>query len=348
MSDETALLRVLFAASLGRVPGSDAAPSGDLWPEFLELLAQVTQAGSAELRLQAAGGAGGATGPRAPRWTAGADWPGPGEATLERMRTGRVYSQVDLPLPPAAPPPPRPLRALRLRLAEGGLALLVLQRAGEDFRAVDGLQLSTLAPHLGPALSGWRQLTRERAHAALDRQISADLGAGWILFTAAGQVSAMADGLAEQLRTQTGIALRADGRIALAATDTAQALRLALAAAAKGGVQRLTLSAAPRLDLALTRETLAGTPHLVGRLRRELSARALPPERLAEGFGLNRSEARLTACLCDGLSLAQAAEDLGWTLETARSTSKQIYARMGVRGQTGVVRQVLESGVWLE
>ncbi|NDW59809.1 hypothetical protein G0P98_25300, partial [Yangia sp. PrR004] len=119
------------------------------------------------------------------------------------------------------------------------------------------------------------------------------------------------------------------------------------AAAAQGGVQRLALSAAPRLDLALTREMLAGSPQLVGRLRRGLSARGLPPERLAAAFGLSRSEARLTACLCDGLSLTEAAEVLGWTPETARSTSKQIYARMGVSGQTGVVRRVLESAVWL-
>ncbi|NDW01303.1 hypothetical protein [Salipiger sp. PrR002] len=345
MSDETALLRAMFAASLGSAPGegdaSEGDLSGDLWPDFLGLLAQITQAGSAELRLQGVPGAGAAR-----CWRVGADVPGPGEDTLERMRTGRVYSQVDLPLPPGAPAQAAPLRALRLRLDEGGLALLSLQRTGEDFRATDGLHLSALMPHLGPALSGWRQLVRERAHAALDRQIGAALGAGWIIFTAAGQVSAMAEGLAEQLRDAAGIGLRADGRLALP-DPVAQALRQALAAAAQGGVQRLALSAAPRLDLALTREMLAGSPQLVGRLRRGLSARGLPPERLAAAFGLSRSEARLTACLCDGLSLTEAAEVLGWTPETARSTSKQIYARMGVSGQTGVVRRVLESAVWL-
>ncbi|MBE3640524.1 helix-turn-helix transcriptional regulator, partial [Mangrovicoccus algicola] len=86
---------------------------------------------------------------------------------------------------------------------------------------------------------------------------------------------------------------------------------------------------------------------ILGRLRHELSARALPVSRVAAAFGLSRSEARLAAALADGLSLAEAAEELGWTLGTARSASKQLFARMGTASQAGVVRRLLESGVWL-
>jgi hypothetical protein len=51
--------------------------------------------------------------------------------------------------------------------------------------------------------------------------------------------------------------------------------------------------------------------------------------------------------LGDGFSLAQAAAELGWTVETARSCSKQVIARMGVSGQTGVLRRMLASAVWI-
>jgi uncharacterized protein YcnI len=51
--------------------------------------------------------------------------------------------------------------------------------------------------------------------------------------------------------------------------------------------------------------------------------------------------------LGDGFSLAQAAAELGWTVETARSCSKQVFARMGVGGQTGVLRRMLASAVWI-
>ena len=83
------------------------------------------------------------------------------------------------------------------------------------------------------------------------------------------------------------------------------------------------------------------------RPRQAPRARDLPVGRIAAVFGLSRSEARLAALLCDGFSLAQAAAELGWTVETARSCSKQVFARMGVGGQTGVLRRMLASAVWI-
>lgn len=343
MSDESGILAALFAAALGvtggPAPQASAAAREGLWHDFLSRLAAATQAESALLRLD--GGGRPATG-----WQVGADWAGPGEAVVARMRSGRVYSQVDL--PGAAPLDP-PLRALRWRLGREAGVLLALRRRGEDFRAVDGLQLSNLIPYLGGVLGGWRQLEEERARARLDGQIAAALGGGWILFAPSGQVSAMAEGLEARLQALAGLGLRADGRLSLP-EEAAQALRLALAAVAQqpGTVRQVVLSAEPRVELRLGLQAVGGEMVLTGRLRHALSARALPPDRLARAFGLSRSEARLAACLCDGLSLAGAAQDLGWTLETARSTSKQIYARMEVSGQPGLLRRLLASGVWLD
>lgn len=240
------------------------------------------------------------------------------------------------------------LRALKLRIGQEGVALIMLQREEPDFRAMDAVQLSNLIPYLGPALSGWRQLARQRAEAALDRQLCRDLGAGWVAFAPSGRVLSMAPGMAQQLATTAGLSLRADDRLFVPDCEAAHALHQGLAVALAEGVpQFVALSPDSGVQMLIRAERLAGEPVLIGRLRQELSARDLPLEQLAARFGLNRSEARLSAHLCDGFSLREAALAFGWTQETTRSCSKQIYAKMGVSGQTGVLRRMLLDAVWL-
>ncbi|WP_172331462.1 helix-turn-helix transcriptional regulator [Mangrovicoccus sp. HB161399] len=348
MSQEAEIVAALFAAAMD-MPGPAAPEHGDAgedrpWQDFLALLAEATQADSALMRVSWPGRP-------AQSWQAGLPWDGPGEAVAERMRSGRVYSRTDLPGPAGASPAQAssPLRALRWRIGQDGQVLLALQRSGSDFRAIDGLQLSNLVPYLGLALNGWRQLRRARARAALDREICSALGAGWLLFSPSGQVTDMAEGAAGQLAAAAGIGIRADGRLSLA-EPAALALRQALAALARPGAprqQRIDLSHRPRVQLVLEAAEGPLAPALLGRLRHARAARALPPERLAGAFGISRSEARLAARICDGMSLQEAAADLGWTIGTARSASKQLFARMGAKSQAGVVRRVMESGVWL-
>ena len=70
------------------------------------------------------------------------------------------------------------------------------------------------------------------------------------------------------------------------------------------------------------------------------------PERavnLARLFDLPLREAQLAIGLSDGLSLAEAGEALGLTLETTRNYSKRLYAKLGVRGQAELVRLIYES-----
>ena len=68
---------------------------------------------------------------------------------------------------------------------------------------------------------------------------------------------------------------------------------------------------------------------------------------LAALFGLARREAELAVGLADGLSLSEAGEALGLTIETTRNYSKRLYAKLGVRGQAEVVRLVGESAAAL-
>lgn len=74
--------------------------------------------------------------------------------------------------------------------------------------------------------------------------------------------------------------------------------------------------------------------------------RALPAaDRLAIALGLTRSEAGLARALALGQSLQSASAALGLTRETGRSYAKQIYAKTGVSGQSGLMRHIWSSAL---
>ncbi|SNR71910.1 helix-turn-helix transcriptional regulator [Puniceibacterium sediminis] len=335
------MVKTLFAAASGYTDADSAGANHpvDLWPAFLKQLGAALGAQSVSLQVVSQGRL-------VQVWQIGATQTEPAIANLEKMRTGRVYSQLDL---PGAEDTEQPLRALRWAVGANGFAALVLRRRTRDFRAADAAQLSRLAPYLGPALSGWRALGRERSRAALDRRLGQDLGAFWLRLTPSGRVIDMAPEMRARLASLSGLRLQPNGWLEFSDPAAALAFRQALATAQVGPAASgmVELSRNPPLQLVICEDTLADERTLVAILRQGLLARSLPVEHVAEYFGLSRSEARLTMLLCDGFSLQDAAVELGWTIETARSCSKQIFARMGVSGQPGVVRKVLGSAVWL-
>ncbi|MBE3640038.1 hypothetical protein, partial [Mangrovicoccus algicola] len=254
MSQETQITAALYEAAMASGDAAAADADAPSWPGFLARLADAAQAESALLRVDLPGLPG-------RLWQAGAPWQGPPAEVAERMRAGRVYSATDLP-GGAADDAARPLRALRRVGGRGGQVILALARGGTDFRAVDGLLLSHLSPHLLPALEGWSALERARDRARQDRDLCRALGAGWVIFAPSGQILDMAPGLEDQLRGAAGIAIRADGRLALDPA-AAQALHQGLAATARpGGAQGrdpawVTLSQRPCLQMRLEPGTAA-------------------------------------------------------------------------------------------
>ncbi|TWI35937.1 helix-turn-helix transcriptional regulator [Paracoccus sulfuroxidans] len=258
----------------------------------------------------------------------------------DQMRANRLYSQVDL---PGLMPRDQPLRALKASFDAGGHAVLLLARSDRDFRAIEGMQLANLAPFLPQALVIWRGLQDERMRARLERQISSDLGVGWMLFGPAGNVTSLSGKARDLLQAVPGLRNRPMGWLELPGEDMAQALHRALTEAQATGQSSSPVDLSPDLQLTL----LQAEPGLVGILRAAPRGRSLPLERVTAAHGLSRSEARLALLLCDGASLAEAAEELGWTVETARSCSKQVFARMGVKGQAAVIRRLLNGTLWL-
>jgi len=80
------------------------------------------------------------------------------------------------------------------------------------------------------------------------------------------------------------------------------------------------------------------------------AARTSNPRRIAllgTVFGFTASEARFAHALLDGSSIAEAAQTLGLTLQTARQYSKQLYSKAGVRGHADLVGRMMTSVVSL-
>lgn len=335
VADDAELVEALMLAATGHAGQGGEAPM-DFWPAFLARLARAIQAESLTQALQPPDGP-------AQVWTHGSAPGLPDPRDVARMRVDRVYSRIDLPGAASDGPP---LRALRCPVPGGGQMLLMAERAGADFRAIDAVRLSGLGRTMARALAAWLALRVERAHATRDHLALRALGIGWLLLNPSGRVLAAADG-AEGLAFRAGLRLRADGWLDVADPDTAAGLQSALSTAQAAGRTVPVPTRDPAIRLAVQPAQHIGNPALILWLRAPKPLRDRPAETLAQGFQLSRSEARLAARIADGQSLAEAAADLGWTIETARSCSKTLYARLGVRGQTGVALALHTSPLWL-
>lgn len=337
------MIVALFAAASGfEGKGKDGqGTASDLWPVFLDKIA--TLLGAEGICLQVVD-----EGRLSQSWQRGSAMGMPDITALNRMRSERVYSHADLPGSERLGPD-QFLRTLRWATGPDSFAVLVLQRQGRDFRATHAAQLSRLAPYLGPAMAGWLALGRERSCAALERRMTQGLGAFWLLLSASGRVIDTAPGLQERLATVPALRLQPDGWLTFADAATAQAFRRALAEmqTKPEAVPVVDLSREPPAQMVFLPDRMARTGELIALMRLGPRVRTLPVNLMVRHFNMTRSEAHLAMLLCDGFTLRAAAEELGWTIETARSCSKQIFSRIGVNGQSGILRKVFVSAVLL-
>jgi DNA-binding CsgD family transcriptional regulator len=343
--EHTRLVTDLQAAAAGVPVARDPAQP---WAGFLGRLQQVTQADSVVLWMAWPG-------TTAQIWHQGPmphdPYAGLEPTTLSSLRDGRVYGQDDLPDQPVTAPQGVArgyLRALKVRTGDAGEAALWLHRPThrKEFRSTDGQHLAALAPHLAQAATIWSALGRERANAAVAQDLVARLGVGWVMMDPTGTVIAAAPA-AQTLAQALGLGLAPGRRLWAADPGLAGAVRRAIdACTTPGGSAGLPLPGTPEGDLRLWQATVAGQGTILGALRQTPQATHLPDTLLARHFGLGRSEARLAALLADGIPLKRAATHLGWTEETARSTSKQIYAKTGVGGLQTLVRKIYASAIW--
>lgn len=240
-----------------------------------------------------------------------------------------------------------------IRFAEpGGVSgwITVTRRESEFDGGVDGL-LEALAPFLRAALGSFVALERERMTAAVAREAVRRMNFGWLTLDAEGRVLDTDPHGAAMLDGDSPLSRGRDGR--LSARDPA--LRRQLLAAIRelaedpqARPRALVLGREPWLDLLLVPSgermgTTQAAPAIICYLHADNWSSADRCEQLAQLFDLAPSEARLALALSRGMSISEAAPELGLTVESARTYSKRIYAKTGARGQADLVRFIHRS-----
>ena len=283
---------------------------------------------------------------------------------FERLRPGRVYAVSEFGDVDAeyADFRARYIAALGIvderivRLAlDGGLSAWLLLARGRECSAADSALLGNLAPYVALALRGFLHEERRRIDAEMNAVALARSGIGWLLLDREARLVAAETRLADWLKTQPGFTLRQGERLGL--PDAAGERTLVQAAARyalnpRAPVQALELSTAPRIQALLLPSrsqpaAASSLPALQILCRLPGQPRPIDGNLLAQLSGLARREAELALRLGNGRSIADAAQDMGLTLETARNYTKRIYAQLNLRGQADLIRYVFQSAASL-
>ncbi len=252
-----------------------------------------------------------------------------------RLRYQRVYAADELQGADFAPF----ARILRLRIEGGGDVWLYLGRDSVDFPASTGALMSSLGPHISVASAAYLRARRKDIQSEYTERLAVTLGAGWMTLSAQGIILSASPFALQLLGKTEPVFGQIGGRLAL---DSAGAKRLAeILAGTAGHVIKLPfgeMAILPRYD-----------PQgiVTAYLRVQKDTRPAPTRALAELAQITPSEARFALKLGDGLTIVQAAEELGLTVETARNYSKKIYAKMALRGQTDLIRMLENSAIML-
>lgn len=242
-------------------------------------------------------------------------------------------------------------RMMRVEEASGVDAWLTITRREQDFEAEHGALLDTLAPFLRSVLRSFVALERERTNAALAGDAIQRLSFGWITLDASGHILE-ADARGRFILATSG-ALRRDADGFLKGASPKQGREIddaikALASTANARPRAMILSREPWLDMLLvpaSRNAISAksVPAVVAYVHSDSSLTSDRCEQLAQLFDLLPSEARLALALGRGMSIAEAAQELNLTIESARTYSKKIYAKMGARGHSDLVLFVQRS-----
>lgn len=262
------------------------------------------------------------------------------------LRPGRVYADAEL---GGASDEEEGARHIRVSWPDGGELALSLTRAKGEFRARDAALLASLAPHLTIALRAHMEMETARRRAVVAETALADFAVAWVLLDARGRVLDT-DPAAGRLIEEGRVMRRAaDGRLrcpypeAETLLEEVAAHPIAAPRAAWLHVERPPLQMVAVQPPPMNGAILTDAHCLL--LLRGLREGALGGGRyLPALFNLTRSEAALAARMAEGDSLADAADALNLTIETARNYSKRIYLKTGATGQADLVR-ILLNGV---
>lgn len=243
------------------------------------------------------------------------------------------------------------IRTIRVEEASGIDAWLTIARHGEDFGQRESDLLVEIAPYLRGMFRNYIAREHDRFTAALTAEAVSRLQFGWLALDQSGQVLAT-DQFGERLLTQSGvISKNRFGRLAVKPQQLEREILDTIgkiAADPQSRPRAIPLRSDPWLDMLLvpTREKsllTTAAPVVIAYVHGDNWRSTDRCGQLIDLFSLSPSEARLALALCRGKSIAEAAEELKLTLETARSYSKSIYAKTGSRGLPDLVRIIMGS-----
>ena len=240
---------------------------------------------------------------------------------------------------------------LRVAAPSGVSAWLTVSRREGAFDADAERLLGDLAPYLRAALAAHVAQERERMSARVASEAIRRLNFGWLTLDREGRILD-ADGNGARLLAGSGV-LHAGRGGRLAARDPAigREIEAALHEATHDPHARpraIVLSRDPWRDMLLVASGLPGgasgpAPAVVAYVHADDWSSADRCDQLSQLFDLLPSEARLALALSRGSSIAEAAAELGLTVESARTYSKRIYAKTGARGLADLVRFIHRS-----
>lgn len=278
------------------------------------------------------------------------------------MVDGRVYDFDEL-LPPGnprgeayirevmAPSGMNVMRMMRVVEAGGASAWLTMTRRRRDFEpAVDAL-LRELAPYLRSVLRNYLALERERTNARLAGEAIKRLDFGWVALDAGARVLESDPQVSAILERSQALRIGADGRLlTISARQNREIVAIvkAIAQQEQARPRAMVLSRDPWLEMILvpadrTAHSAKSMPAVIAYVHGDSVLSADRCEQLAQMFSLLPSESRLALALARGMTMDEAAAHLGLTLQTARTYSKKVYAKMGARGQADLVRFIHRS-----
>jgi DNA-binding NarL/FixJ family response regulator len=278
------------------------------------------------------------------------------------MHEGRIYSLKELLRPgdPAseayirevmAPSGMNAMRMVRVTETSGVSAWMIVTRTKGDFTGKAEMLLSGLVPYLRSVLRNFVALERERTSALLSGQAIHRLNYGWIALDANARVLET-DAQGQTILDHSQLLhCDPDGRFSAVTRkqmrEIATAVKL-LANTSDARPRAMVLSRDPWLDMLLVRAnreavSARSSPAVVVYVHGDSALSADRCEQLAQLFDLLPSESRLALALSRGMSITEAAGELGLTVETARTYSKKIYIKMGARSQADLVRFIHRS-----
>ena len=243
------------------------------------------------------------------------------------------------------------IRQVRVQEPTGVDAWLTITRRGADFSADETALLSAILPVLRGVLQIYVAVERERFAASVTAEAVRRLQFGWLTLDSSGNVLDC-DNQGELVLSRSGVISRGlTGRLRATPAELERELYRALGHLVDQSHARpraITLCRDPWLDMLLVparRKSMSGkvSPAVVAYVHGDSWSSTDRCEQLAELFSLSPREARLALALSRGMTIAEAASDLGLTVGSARIYSKRIYAKTGARGLPDLVRIVMRS-----